>query len=102
MLSIHSGSPGTTANQLACNDDSGGPQSLITNLFVHAGQKYWIRISGKNGAAGNFQLLRDRSRVRRRWDCNGNGIPDECDIASGFSATAMTTAFRTSATSPAA
>jgi subtilisin family serine protease len=85
VLSIHSGCPGTTANQLACNDDSGGPQSLVSNLFVHAGQKYWIRISGKNGATGNFRLLLTGPASAAVDDCNGNGIPDECDIASGFS-----------------
>ncbi len=85
VLSIHSGCPGTTANQLACNDDYGGAQSTITNFLVHNGQKYWIRVSGKSGATGEFQLLLSGPTCTAVDDCNGNGIPDECDIASGLS-----------------
>jgi hypothetical protein len=55
VLSIHSGCPGTSGNELACNDDACGLQSVVT---VHAttGTSYWIRVSGYAGATGSFQL----------------------------------------------
>jgi subtilisin family serine protease len=85
VLSIHSGCPGTVANQLACNDDYAGPQSTISNLFVQSGHEYWIRISGKDGATGAFQFILTGPASAPVDDCNGNGVPDECDIGSGFS-----------------
>jgi hypothetical protein len=111
VISLHTGCPGTTANQVACNDDySGTPQSRIASYFVHNGVNYWIRISGKNGAVGEFQfsmtgpacnytktdcnqndilddceLLACPPSDPGCQDCNHNGVLDECDIASGFS-----------------
>jgi hypothetical protein len=86
VLSIHSGCPGTTANELACNDNYSGLQSAIQNLFVDSGNQYWIRISGADGATGNFQLLISGPQCNyTAGDCNGNDVPDECDIASGLS-----------------
>ncbi len=84
VLSVHSGCPGTTANQLACNDDYCGQQSRIL-MSVQNGLSYWIRIAGKDGATGNYQL--DMSGPACLWDvdCNDNLVPDECDIASGTS-----------------
>jgi hypothetical protein len=58
VLSVHTGCPGTTANQIACNDDSGaGPcvgtlQSCV-DVGVVAGSAYYIRIAGFAGSIGN-------------------------------------------------
>jgi len=60
VLSIHSGCPGTTANQIACNDNSNncGPGSTRSYLSISAteGSSYYIRVSGNNGATGTFTL----------------------------------------------
>jgi len=61
VLSVHSACVGTTANQLACNDDaaagacSGSTRSYLT-MNVTAGTTYKIRVSGYNGASGTFTL----------------------------------------------
>jgi hypothetical protein len=62
VLSVHTGCPGTTANQLAggCNDDApgngcGGRDSRIV-MPVTAFTTYYIRVSGFNGASGFFFL----------------------------------------------
>ncbi len=60
VLSIHSGCPGTTSNQLNCNDDCGGSPcggvSSCLSRSVTAGVTYYIRVSGYNGASGSFTL----------------------------------------------
>lgn len=60
VLSVHSGCPGTSSNQLACNDDCGGsPCGGVASCLsraVTAGVTYRIRVSGYNGATGNFTL----------------------------------------------
>ena len=55
VLSIHSGCPPTEENELACNDDSCALQSTV-GYEVEPGESYWIRVSGYNGASGNFTL----------------------------------------------
>ncbi|MBI3844559.1 MAG: hypothetical protein HY292_07940 [Planctomycetes bacterium] len=55
VLSIHSGCPGTTANQISCNDDSCGLSSSVA-AEVQAGNTYLIRVAGFNGATGAFTL----------------------------------------------
>ncbi len=55
VLSIHSGCPPTEENELACNDDSCSLQSTVA-YEVEAGESYWIRVSGYNGASGDFTL----------------------------------------------
>lgn len=55
VLSIHSGCPPTEENELVCNDDSCGLQSTAA-YEVEAGESYWIRVSGYNGASGSFTL----------------------------------------------
>jgi murein tripeptide amidase MpaA len=97
VLSIHSGCPGTPANELACNDDYCGSQSSLT-IFASSGHAYWIRVSGAAGAAGPFEF--SLAGPECLWepecndngipdecepDCNGNGQPDDCDIAQGIS-----------------
>src|SRR5262249_26390241 len=55
VLSIHSGCPGTAANQFACNDDSCGTSSSVA-IPASNGTTYWIRVAGWDGATGSFQL----------------------------------------------
>lgn len=55
VLSFHSGCPGTTANQLFCNDDTCGLQSGLT-ANLSRGEVVYIRVSGFNGASGDFDL----------------------------------------------
>jgi hypothetical protein len=78
VISIHGGCPGTTANQLACNDDQCGVQSWV-RLFVVSGRSYWIRVSGAGGAVGFFSLTVSGPPCAYGPDCNLNGIPDECE-----------------------
>jgi len=60
VLSLHSGCPGTSSNQLKCNDDCGGsPCGGTASCFSRTVTKnvtYYIRVSGYNGATGNFTL----------------------------------------------
>jgi len=57
-MSIHSGCPGTTANELACSDDdcgtTGGPP--VITMSVTAGNTYLIRATGWNDSVGDFTL----------------------------------------------
>ncbi len=55
-LSVHSGCPGTTANQLACDDDSGTGLLSSISLGVTSGTTYYIRVNGFNNATGNYRL----------------------------------------------
>ena len=86
VLSVHSDVPGTMANELACNDDECGVQSELT-LDVYAGFTYYIRIAGYDGVTGDFQIELDGPACiePHASDCNGNDVPDECDIADGTS-----------------
>jgi hypothetical protein len=54
ILSLHTGCPATTDNQIACNNDFCGPQSEVTFDAV-ANTEYVIRIGGNN-TTGFFQL----------------------------------------------
>jgi hypothetical protein len=56
-LSIHSGSPANTGNELACDDDfcaSAGPAQASAS--VTAGNTYYIRVTGWSGSAGSYNL----------------------------------------------
>jgi hypothetical protein len=57
VLSVHSGCPGTSANELGCDDDycGGGGPSQVT-ISVTGGNTYLIRVTGWNGATGSFTL----------------------------------------------
>lgn len=55
VVSVHSGCPGTIANELACDDDYFGVQASVA-LSVYQGGEYRIRISGFNGAVGSYVL----------------------------------------------
>ncbi|MGE3163307.1 MAG: M12 family metallo-peptidase [Planctomycetota bacterium] len=56
VLSIHSGCPGTTGNELACDDLSGTGFLSTVTLPVTAGETYLIRVTGFGNGAGTFQL----------------------------------------------
>lgn len=55
VLSVHSACPGTVINQIACNDDSCGLQSIV-QFLASAGNDYLIRVAGYNGNTGNYTL----------------------------------------------
>ncbi|UCG31630.1 MAG: hypothetical protein JSU68_08170, partial [Phycisphaerales bacterium] len=58
VLSIHSGCPGTSANDLGCDDDgcgsTGGPSTVT--ISVTTGNTYLIRVTGWSGSVGDFTL----------------------------------------------
>jgi hypothetical protein len=66
VLSLHSGCPGTAANQIACNDDaiggvcagmdSGTLRDSAVTAGVTAGQHLLVRVAGYNGSSGVFSL----------------------------------------------
>jgi hypothetical protein len=64
VLSVHSACPGTTVNQIACNDDNGfggdggcpGIRDSSFTFTAAASTTYLIRVSGFNGLTGKFQL----------------------------------------------
>jgi Carboxypeptidase regulatory-like domain len=55
VLSVHSGCPGDLVNQIRCNDDAFGLQSALS-FYAYAGSEYWIRLSGFDQAAGEYEL----------------------------------------------
>ncbi|MCB9852607.1 MAG: PQQ-binding-like beta-propeller repeat protein [Phycisphaerales bacterium] len=56
VLSVHSDCPGTAGNQLACDDNACGVFESSITMPVTAGVHYWIRLSGSNGAAGEYAI----------------------------------------------
>lgn len=62
VLSVHTACPGTTADQVACNDDVCGVQSTV-QVIVSMGTTYYIRVSGYNNAEGSFSLTLSESPV---------------------------------------
>ncbi|MGE3109111.1 MAG: GC-type dockerin domain-anchored protein [Phycisphaerales bacterium] len=55
VLSVHSGCPGTTANEIACNDDGCGLGSSVA-VSAGAGMTYYVRLAPFAGAGGPFHL----------------------------------------------
>jgi hypothetical protein len=81
VLSLHTACPGTVEDQLACNDNYCGEASQLTRFVTH-GTNYWIRIAGQDGATGDFELtLSGPSCTYSAGDADGDGIPDECQVA---------------------
>jgi hypothetical protein len=65
VVSVHTGCPGTSSNQVGCADDTGWfgacgwlptSQSYL-QVSVTANTMYYIRVSGKNGATGDFSMV---------------------------------------------
>jgi len=57
VLSVHTGCPGSSSNDIACDDDwcgTGLPSQVTLN--VDAGATYMIRVTGWNGSKGDFEL----------------------------------------------
>ncbi len=75
VISAHTGCPGTSSNEVACNDDFCAPGGASSVTFgVTGGQTYLIRVSGWNGASGNFNLSLTGPA------CGGGGcVPPDCD-----------------------
>jgi uncharacterized Ntn-hydrolase superfamily protein len=84
VLSVHSACPGTPDNQIVCNDNYCDLQSYLS-FYVLNGHQYWIRVSGNDGAVGDFQITLTGPACNFDGDCNDNGVPDDCDIAAGTS-----------------
>ncbi len=83
VLSVHSGFPGTPENELACNDDYCFEQSRL-DVVVQNRMSYWIRVSGKAGATGVYQMtLTGPTCFYNEGDLDENGIPDECEDCGG-------------------
>ncbi|MFH1419517.1 MAG: C10 family peptidase, partial [Planctomycetota bacterium] len=63
VLSVHSGCPGTPANELDCNDDSNncgvGSDRSYVSVPVSTTTTYYIRVSGHNGDSGDYSLYVD-------------------------------------------
>jgi hypothetical protein len=62
VLSLHSGCPGTTANELRSNDDHTGLQSQVS-ISTTDPQRIWVRVSGFGGGAGSFALNVNEARL---------------------------------------
>jgi len=58
VVSVHTGCPGTSSNQVGCDDDGCGPTGgSSTVTFSATGQQtYLIRVSGYDGDSGDFTL----------------------------------------------
>jgi len=59
VLSLHSGCPGTSANQIACNDDfTAQPGNLRSRIArnVVGGTRYLVRVGGHSNSQGVFAL----------------------------------------------
>jgi hypothetical protein len=64
VVSVHTGCPGTSSNQVGCNDDAGwfGPCGWFTTtpsyleVSVTANTQYYIRVSGHSGATGDYSM----------------------------------------------
>lgn len=70
---------GCGAPLIGCSDDFCGPQATV-QFSVFVGQTYTLQIGnspGTTGAKGSFGLCVSAATT----DCNGNSIPDDCDIS---------------------
>jgi hypothetical protein len=78
LLSVHTGCPGTSANEIVCSDDCGSPDSCLSFNAI-AGTPYWIRVGGFQRDAGRTSLTisKQGSFGGRITDAVTNqGIPD--------------------------
>lgn len=64
-------------NQIACNDDYCGLQSEINNVFVTAGQTYYVVVDGYGSNAGAYALLVSWPPLPCVLDCPAASNPPE-------------------------
>jgi hypothetical protein len=78
VLSVHSGCPGTTANEVACDDDITVNVNLQSSVTFSAvgGTTYLIRVAGFDGENGAHTLNISSSR----FDLNLDGLVDAADV----------------------
>jgi hypothetical protein len=78
VLSIHSGCPATTANQITCNDQSFSCPN-VNNSFLSfsatQGQTYIVRVVGWNGLRGNVVLNVDAPNRATADACGAGATP---------------------------
>jgi len=81
VLSVYSGCPAETGNEIACNDDFCSTRSSVF-VPVTKGQELVIRVSGWSGANGNYVLtITGVGSYNLDADCNADGTLDDCQPA---------------------
>lgn len=55
VMEVFQGTPPCSLVSMACNDDTCGLQSSVTQSLV-SGSAYWVRVGGWNSGTGNFDL----------------------------------------------
>ncbi|MBX3358172.1 MAG: hypothetical protein KF745_07070 [Phycisphaeraceae bacterium] len=76
VLSVHTGCPGTTANQVACNDDvSPGVLWSSLSFTANGGQTYYVRVAGYQGAFGSYNLDSNYSYASNDLCANSIDVP---------------------------
>lgn len=83
VLSVHSGCPGTTANQLACSDDAGAPGCAANDSAVAvpmtAGQRVFIRVTHFGEIA--FRFMDGGYRLNLNFVSSAAPANDNCAAA---------------------
>ncbi|MBL0922514.1 MAG: hypothetical protein IBJ10_10355, partial [Phycisphaerales bacterium] len=80
VLSVHSGAPGNTGNQIVCNDDFQAPERWSrVGFLAQPGMFYFVRVSGFSGAAGEF-VLSARGTISCPGDADGDGVIGFADL----------------------
>ena len=75
VVSVHSECPGTMTNQIVCNDDYSGLQSMV-KVSAYTYYEYLIRVSGSNGATGVYQLtISQGGSIEGTVTQAGTGLP---------------------------
>ena len=59
VISVHTGCPGSTTKDLACDDNTGAGSLSRVEFTATRGQEYKIRVGGVNGTEGTFLLRAD-------------------------------------------
>ncbi|MBL0922370.1 MAG: hypothetical protein IBJ10_09620 [Phycisphaerales bacterium] len=86
VLSVHSAAPGNAANQIACNDDFAPPARWSRLTFqAQPGMIYYVRVSGWNGASGEYALAAT-STISCPGDADGDGHINFNDLNAALSA----------------
>jgi hypothetical protein len=101
VMSVHTGCPGTTSNQVACNDDvSPGVLWSSIDFTAAANTNYYVRLSGYQGAFGSYNFdsntfnasndlcastidVGEGSIAFNNCPCDTDGPPDDTCLAFG-------------------